>query len=82
MDWINNKMYFSFGDEGSNLVYPNHLAYYDLATSAVTDITSAITTNAVFHDLAVDPDAQWVLYSSMFYNTVLQKFFMYMHVIT
>ena len=58
VDWVNNKVYFSFGDHGSNLVHPNHLAIYDITTSQITEITSAITSNAVFRDLAVDPESQ------------------------
>ena len=58
VDWINNKVYFSFGDHGSTTVNPNHLAIYDMCTGEVTEITSAVDSNAVFHDLAVDPNAQ------------------------
>ena len=55
MDWVNDKVYFSFGDFGSTTVNPNHLAIYDIATGAVTEITSVMPIHAVFHDLAVDP---------------------------
>lgn len=56
VDWINDKIYFSFGDPGSNLVNPNHLAIYDLSTGVYTEITPAINTvYKVYHDMAVDP---------------------------
>ena len=55
VDWINDRIYFSFGDYGSNLVNPNHLAMYDLDNGVVTEITSAIAlVYKKFHDLAVD----------------------------
>ena len=59
VDWMNDKIYFSFGDPGSNLVNPNHLAIYDITTSGYTEITPAtIVAYRVYHDLAVDPLGQ------------------------
>ena len=56
MDWINNRVYYSFGDFGSLTVNPNHLAVYDMSTGTTTEITAVIDqTHAVFHDIAVDP---------------------------
>ena len=56
---MNNKIYFSFGDPGSNLVNPNHLAIYDMATGVYTEINpSTIAAYSVYHDLAVDPLGQ------------------------
>ena len=65
VDWINNKLYFSFNDPHSLLDYPNHLAYYDLTTGAIEEITETVTQQqvletpaspfTVFRDLAVDP---------------------------
>ena len=48
MDWINDNVYFSFGDPA-----PNHLVTYDITTRMHNDITP----EPVFYsyDLAVDP---------------------------
>ena len=53
MDWINDTVYFSYGDTGSNLVNPNHLAVYDITTGTYNEII--LTPTSLFHDLAVDP---------------------------
>ncbi|CAI8037176.1 Low-density lipoprotein receptor-related protein 2, partial [Geodia barretti] len=56
VDWINNRVYYSFGDFGSLTVNPNHLAVYDMSTGTTTEITAVIDqTHAVFHDIAIDP---------------------------
>ena len=54
---MNDKIYFSFGDPGSNLVNPNHLAIYDITTGQYDEINPS-TIYAVYHDLAVDPLSQ------------------------
>ena len=59
MDWINDKVYFSFGDTGSNLVNPNHLAVYDITTGTYNEIV--MTPTSVYHDLAVDPMAGYLV---------------------
>ena len=58
MDWINDKVYFSFGDTGSNLINPNHLAVYDITTGEYSEIVTS--SYAVYFDIAVDPIAQLV----------------------
>ena len=55
MDWINDKVYFSFGDTGSNSVNPNHLAVYDITNGTYNEIV--LTPTSVYHELAVDPIA-------------------------
>ena len=56
VDWINDKLYFSFGDPGSNLVNPNHLAVHDItAGGGYVEIT---TSDGPYHELVVDPVAQ------------------------
>ena len=56
VDWINDKIYYSFGDYGSLEVNPNHLAVYDISTGANTEITANVNQQyAVFHDIGVDP---------------------------
>ena len=52
VDWINNKVYFSYG-----IPNPNHLAVYDMATGGHSVITPTTPHNK-FHDLAVDPVAK------------------------
>ena len=53
MDWINDKLYFSFGDPGSNLVNPNHLAVYDItAGGGYVEITPS---DGPYHELVADP---------------------------
>ena len=56
VDWINDKVYFSFGDVGSELVTPNHLAIYDITTGEYSEIMTS--SPAVYDDIAVDPVAQ------------------------
>ncbi|CAI8022716.1 hypothetical protein GBAR_LOCUS13319, partial [Geodia barretti] len=70
VDWINDKVYFSYGDTGSNLVDPNHLAIYNMATGVHIEITPA-TPHARFHDLAVDPIGQKLYWTSG--NKLLQS---------
>ena len=57
MDWVNDKVYFSYGDPESILVNPNHLATYDMATGVHNEITPT-SPHSKFHDLAVDPIGQ------------------------
>ena len=54
VDWIRDKIYFSFGDPGSNTINPNHLAIYDITAGQYNEINPT-TTYTVYHDLAVDP---------------------------
>ena len=56
VDWINDKLYFSFGDPGSNLVNPNHLAVYNITAGG--DYVEITTSDGPYHELAVDPIAQ------------------------
>ena len=58
VDWVNDKIYFSYGDPGSNSLSPKHLAIYDIATGGYVEISSIVDDHAVFHDLAVDPIGQ------------------------
>ena len=56
MDWINDKLYFSFVDAGSDSVNPNHLAVYDItAGGGYVEIT---TSDGPYFELVVDPVAQ------------------------
>ena len=54
VDWINDKVYFSFGE-----VTPDHLVIYDIHTGSYDEINmtiAVITTSCfIFYDLAVDP---------------------------
>ena len=56
MDWINDKVYFSFGDPDSNSVNPNHLAIYDISAGEYNEITTL--SYSVYFDIAVDPVGQ------------------------
>ena len=58
VDWINDKVYFSFGDTGSNSVNPNHLGVYDITNGTYNEII--LTPTSVFRDLTVDPIAGYV----------------------
>ena len=67
MDWINDRVYFSFNSPDSQLDYPNHLAFYDMTSGTLHEITGTIshfqglnnhrTPITVFRDMAVDPVA-------------------------
>ena len=65
VDWVNDRLYFSYNDPDSSLNRPNRLAYYDLTTGEETEITSTIYQQelaikprspfTLFFDIAVDP---------------------------
>ena len=65
VDWVNDRLYFSYSSAGSSLDQPKHLAYYDLVSGYVTEITDAVVEEerrirprspfSLFFDLAVDP---------------------------
>ena len=57
MDWMNDKLYFSFGDSGSQEVNPNHLAMYDISTEEYNDITTQ-SIASIYYNIAVDPVGQ------------------------
>ena len=56
MDWINDKVYFSFGAPS-----PDHLVMYDISTGMQNEIIISPVPASYFYDLAVDPIAGYVL---------------------
>ena len=54
MDWINDKLYFSFGPQ-SDSVNPSHLAVYDITAGGARDYVEITTSNGPYHELVVDP---------------------------
>ena len=58
VDWINDKLYFSFGDGA-----PDHLAIYNITTGTYNNM--ALSTASVFYDLAVDPIDGYVMKHSL-----------------
>lgn len=68
VDWVNNRLYFSYNSPESTMNQPNHMAYYDLATGGITDLTLTVFMEEVlnnprspytlFYDMAVDPVKQ------------------------
>ena len=67
MDWINDKVYFSFGDPT-----PNNLVIYDITTGMHYDITPAPASS--FLDLALDPFGGYIL-SENYHQTLYFCYF-------
>ena len=53
MDWIYDKLYFSFGPQ-SKEVNPSHLAVYDI-TGGARDYVEIATSDGPYYELVVDP---------------------------
>ena len=56
VDWINDKVYFSFSRNGD---IPNHLAVYDITTGGYSEVV-VTSSCAVYYDVYVDPINQFV----------------------